>query len=201
MLAPTASATQAICGDPVTRKATRDAGPGPAPLVIGDSVTLGAVDELAAAGFDVDARGCRPMNEARTVVESYRAYGQLPPVVVVFVGANFFITLDDVGRVVRALGPRGVLGLVTPRETGGGISEDVATVRAAGRRWPRRVRVLDWVAYTDVHPEVFGPDRLHLGPGGAEALTRVLSPALHWLSLRVRWSADPVAAAVSGLSR
>src|SRR4051812_19088440 len=31
---------------------------GRAPLAIGDSVMLGAADRLAAAGFEVDARGC-----------------------------------------------------------------------------------------------------------------------------------------------
>src|SRR4051812_3063468 len=36
-------------------------GHGRAPLALGDSVMLGAADRLAAAGFEVDARGCRQM--------------------------------------------------------------------------------------------------------------------------------------------
>jgi hypothetical protein len=186
-----AAAAHADCGGVVTERAERNAGPGPAPLAVGDSVMLGAVDELAAVGFDVDARGCRQMGEAIGVMSGYGR--RLPSVVVVFVGANWTISTTEIRRALRVAGRSRILGLVTPRETGGGSGSDAAVVRAAGRRWPDRVRVLDWVAYTAGHGEWFAPDGLHLGPGGATAMARLFRQALAWLSppLGERWEAVP----------
>ncbi|MET0973098.1 MAG: hypothetical protein ABWY95_06745 [Thermoleophilaceae bacterium] len=184
-------AASADCGGVVRKAAQRDAGPGRPPLAVGDSVMLGAVDELAAVGFDVDARGCRQMSEAVDVLRS-RGRG-LPKVVVVFVGANWTISIREVRAALGVVGPSRVLGLVTPRETGGGSGSDAAVVRAAGRRWPDRVRVLDWVLYTAGHGEWFASDGLHLGPGGADAMARLFRGALAWLAppLGERWTLDP----------
>lgn len=184
-------AAAAGCGGVVTKRAQRNAGPGPAPLAIGDSVMLGAVDELAAIGFDVDARGCRQMGEAIDVMSGRGR--RLPPVVVVFVGANWTISASEVRRALRVAGRSRILGLVTPRETGGSSGSDAAVVRAAGRRWPDRVRVLDWVAYTAGRGEWFAPDGLHLGPGGAAAMARLFRTAFAWLSppLGERWEVVP----------
>jgi hypothetical protein len=186
-----APAADAACGGVVRKAAQRDAGPGRPPLAIGDSVMLGAVDELAAIGFDVDARGCRQMGEAIDVMTGYGR--RLPSVVLVFVGANWTISTAEVRAALRVAGPDRMLGLVTPRETGGVAGSDAAVVRAAGRRWPDRVRVLDWVAYTAGHGEWFAPDGLHLGPGGADAMARLFRQALAWLSppLEERWDSDP----------
>jgi hypothetical protein len=186
---------RADCGGVVTERAQRDAGPGPAPLAIGDSVMLGAVDELAAVGFDVDARGCRQMSEAIDVLATHKRAGRFPSLAVVFVGANWTIATSEIRAALRVVGPDCVLGLVTPRETGGGSGSDAAVVRAAGRHWPDRVRVLDWVAYTAGHGEWFAPDGLHLGPGGADAMARLFRTALTWLSppLGERWEAVPAA--------
>jgi hypothetical protein len=184
----------------VTKAAQRDALPGPAPLAIGDSVMLGAVDELAAVGFDVDARGCRAIWEARTVAESYKRHDGLPPVVVIAVGANFTIPLSEVRVILRVLGPDRVLGLVTPRETGGGAGADADAARAAGRRWPDRVRVLDWVAYSEGRSAWFAPDGLHLGPGGADAMARLFRQAFDWLqpTRGERWEAEPQRPVING---
>jgi hypothetical protein len=187
-----AAPAAADCGGVVREGAQRDVGPGRPPLAIGDSVMLGAVDELAAVGFDVDARGCRQMSEA---VDVLRSRGRsLPKVVVVFVGANWTISTSEVRQALGVVGPDRVLGLVTPRETGGGSSSDAAVVRAAGRRWPGRVQVLDWVLYTAGHGEWFASDGLHLGPGGADAMARLFSQAFTWLApaMQERWTLDPV---------
>jgi hypothetical protein len=52
---------------------------------------------------------------------------------------------------LEVLGRRHTLALVTPRESGGGASSDARVVRSAGRRYPERVTVLDWVAYSAGH--------------------------------------------------
>ena len=66
----------------------------------------------------------------------------------VALGTNWVVTAADIRRALRIAGPGRVLGLVTPRETGGVASTDQSRIRAAGRRWPTRVKVLDWVRYS-----------------------------------------------------
>lgn len=161
------------CGGVVTARPTRDL-PGRAPLVIGDSVLLGAVDDAAGAGYRVNARGCRQMSEGLDVMRAYRRAGRLPAFVVVFLGANLSLSPAEVEQALRIAAPRRRLGLVTPRETGGASGSDARVVRAAGRRHPERVVVLDWAAYSAGHSSWFAQDGLHLGRGGAEGLARLL---------------------------
>jgi hypothetical protein len=165
------------CGGVEHFRALRDRAPGPPPLAVGDSVMLGAADELAAEGFEVDVRGCRQMSEGLDVLRARQRGGRLPEVVVVALGANWVITPAEIREALHILGRRRTLALVTPRETGGGSSSDAGVVRDAGRRYPGRVAVLDWVAYSAGHADWFAGDGLHLGPAGAQGLARLLSSA------------------------
>ena len=183
---------EAGCGGVVKAGATTNL-PGRTPLVIGDSVLLGAVDHAAAAGYRVDTRGCRQMSEGLDVMRAYRRAGRLPPFVAVFLGANLTISPAEVREALRIAGPRRKLGLVTPRETGGVAGSDAAVIRAAGRRHPKRVVVLDWVAYSAGRSSWFGSDGLHLGHGGADGLARLLRRGyLDAYPLRGRFRSRPL---------
>src|SRR5262249_44744378 len=135
----------------------------------------------------------RQMSEAIDVLKA-RGPG-LPKVVVVFVGANSTISTGEVRQAMRVAGPDRILGLVTPRETGGGSGSDAAVIRAARQRWPDRAGVLDWVACTLGHGEWFAPDGLHLGPGGADAMARLFGQAIAWLTppVAATWKLEPPA--------
>ena len=167
----------AACGGVMHFRALSDRSPGRPPLAVGDSVMLGAADELAAEGFEVDTRGCRQMSEGLDLLRARRHEGRLPEVVVMALGANWVITPGDIRHALAILGRRRTLVLVTPRESGGGAGSDARTVRDAGRRYPRRVSVLDWVARSAGHDEWFAGDGLHLGPAGAHAFARLLNEA------------------------
>jgi hypothetical protein len=179
-LAVGAEPATAACGGVKHAKATRDRLPGKVrpPLAIGDSVMLGAVDEMAAAGFEVNVRGCRQMSGGLELIAARRRAGTLPRAVLVLLGANWTIQLSEIRRGMQLLGPERVLVMLTPRESGGGSGSDAQVVRRAGRRWPERVVALDWVRYSAGHPEWFGGDGLHLGPGGAAGLARFSSRVL-----------------------
>ena len=153
-------------------------GHGKAPLAIGDSVMLGAADRLAAAGFEVDARGCRQMTQGLDILGQRRAAGNLPRVVIVALGTNWVITHADIRRALHILGKRRLLVLVTPRELGGGSGSDAALVRAAGRRHPLRIAVADWVEVSAGHSSWFAGDGIHLGLGGIDGMVRMLRPYL-----------------------
>ena len=93
-------------------------------------------------------------------------------------GTNWTVTLDQIRQALRIIGRERVLGLITPREVGGVASSDQAAMREAGRRWPNRVRLVDWVARSAGHSDWFYSDGLHLTPRGARALARLIREAL-----------------------
>jgi hypothetical protein len=171
-----APAAAAACGGTEHFQPTKLRRPGAPPLAVGDSVMLGAAPQLQAAGFEVDVRGCRQMGEGLGVLAARGS--SLPDVVVIALGTNWTVTTEQIRAGLRILGPERVLGLVTPPEVGGVASADQDVMRAAGRRWKLRVKVLDWVSHSAGHAWTW--DGMHLRPEGAAAYTRLLSRAFTW---------------------
>jgi hypothetical protein len=172
-LALAVPAAAAACGASQHHRPVANDRPGPAPLAVGDSVMLGAVPELRRAGFEVNARGCRQMSEGLELLAGRRR--SLPGVVVVALGYNWTISIAEIRRALIILGPRRVLGMVTPR---GEYASARAAIRAAGRRWPARVKVLRWAARSAGKPWTW--DGLHLTPAGSRGFARLLSNAFEW---------------------
>ena len=166
------------CGGVRHASAVKRGADGRAPLVIGDSVLLGAVPQVAGAGFEVNTRGCRQMSEGLGIIAARKRARTLPHFVVIALGANGSISARQIREAMRLVGRDRVLGLVTPRELGGGQGSDASNVRAAGRRFPGRVIVLDWVRFSAGQGGWFAGDGLHLGPSGARGLARLLRRAL-----------------------
>jgi hypothetical protein len=171
-------AAGADCGGVQTATAEHWRKPYRPPLAIGDSTMLLALPQLAAAGFDVNAHGCRQFSEALTLLAGLAHAHLLPHLVVIALGADGSITSADVAETLRILGRDRELALVTPRELGGGSGSDAATVRASTRDSPRQIHVLDWVHESEGHPAWFQPDGLHLTFSGADAFTRLLRRTL-----------------------
>lgn len=148
------------------------------PLAIGDSTMLLALYELSAAGFEANAHGCRQYAEALAILRSRRNHGTLPHMVLIALGADGSVTSGDLDQTLHILGRGRVLGLVTPRELGGGSGSDAADERLIAHRYPKRTLLLDWVRYSAGHGGWFQPDGLHLTTAGAQAFTRLLKRAL-----------------------
>jgi len=167
---------------------------GRAPLAIGDSVLLGAAVAAAARGYEVDVRGCRQMSEGLDLLRARARAGALPGLVVIVLGTNGAITRGDVSTALRIVGPRRMLGLVTPRELGGGSGSDAATLRAVARDRPRRTLLLDWVAFAGARGGLTYGDGIHLTPAGHHAMADLLThgieraypPADRWRQVHVR---------------
>src|SRR3954471_18183420 len=102
------------------------------PLAIGDSVMLGAGKQLAAAGFEVNVRGCRQVSEGLGILARRRANGTLPRIVILALGSNFRVTSSDIHRALRIVGRRRLLGLVTGRHENGSVKSDAAPGTPAG---------------------------------------------------------------------
>lgn len=142
------------------------------PLVIGDSTMLFAVPYIAGQRMQANARGCRQWREGMDLIRARKRSRSLPHLVVMALGANWIITRGDIEAALRLVGPRRILGIVVPRETGGGTSSDAYHVRQAGKRHPKRIKVLDWPRHSAGHGNWFSGDGLHLSHTGAASFAR-----------------------------
>jgi hypothetical protein len=171
MVAPPAA--RAGCGGVEIATPKHKVAPRP-PLAIGDSSMLLALPALARVGYRVNARGCRQFSEGLRVMRKARRHPRLPRLVVLALGADASISGGQIQAAEKIMGPKRKLGLVTPRELGGGQSNDTEVIRNAGQRDPERIKVLDWVRYSAGHDSWFQPDGLHLTFSGAKAFARLL---------------------------
>ena len=173
LLAAWTPAANAGCGSVETASPKHKVAPRP-PLAIGDSSMLLALPALSRVGYKVNARGCRAYPEGLRLLRDLAHHHRLPHLVVIALGSDQTVTGSDIAQALKILGPHRKLGLVTPRETGGGESNDATVIRNAGARFPERVKVLDWVHYSAGHSSWFQPDGLHLTFSGAKAFARLL---------------------------
>jgi hypothetical protein len=150
------------------------------PLVVGDSTMLLAVPYIAGHRMQANARGCRQWHEGMDLLRGRKHSHSLPHLVVMGLGANWVITRGDIEAAVKLLGPKRVLGLIVPREEGGGTSSDAYNVRRAGRRHRNRVKVLDWPRYSAAHGNWFSGDGLHMSYTGAAAYARFIARLNVW---------------------
>jgi len=171
-------AAHAGCGATVTAKAGKRLGDFTNPLIIGDSVLLGAVDAVARTGWTVNAHGCRSWAEGARIVRRKAAAKKLPHMVAMFLGADWQVSKSQIRETLFRLGPSRVLVLVTPREVGGRGGTDAQNMRDVAKEHPDRVVLLDWVRHTRGRTSWFGPDGLHLGRPGITGLARFLRFAL-----------------------
>jgi hypothetical protein len=158
------------CDNSRHAQAVRAHAHGRAPLVIGDSTMIFAAPVLGRLGLEADAKGCRGFAEGVRILAARRHAGTLPHVAVLALGANGSTDAGRIAAALRVLGPGRVLGLVTPRNDGGAT----AAMRAAARRHPERVLLIDWVRYSAPHGGWFGEDGLHVGQPGADAFAHLI---------------------------
>jgi hypothetical protein len=168
------------CDWPVAQAhATHQSKDQPAPLVIGDSTMVFSVEELAARGFDANARVCRSWTEGVTMLKQRKRAGRLPSIVVMALGANSWVRPIDVQRALKVIGRDRKLVLMTHRTWFGKPGPDTGVIRRMARRYRKRVELLDWVRYAAPHPNWFINDGLHTTKLGsrkfAAFIARVLS--------------------------
>lgn len=168
------------CGGVKTQQPLKRLGDFPAPLIIGDSVLLGAIPQVARRGYEVNAHGCRSWSEGARIVRRRKSHGHLPHMVAMFLGADWEVSISQIRETLYRLGPRRVLVLVTPREVGGRGGPDAQNMRRMAKQHPTRIYLLDWVRYTRNRPSWFAPDGLHLNRPGIPGLARYLRRAIRF---------------------
>jgi hypothetical protein len=181
-LVATEAAQAQDCGD--SHRKPQRGRIGTAPLAIGDSVMLGAARVLSRKGFEVDARCARAPSEGLSILRHRRRRGTLPEIVVMALGTNIVMSRGDIRRMIRAVGRRRTLMLVTPyRES---RPFHTRPMRRVARRRRKRVKLIDWSSRAERHREWFIDDGTHLRPAGVAAYTRMLRRAA-WSRQRGRF--------------
>ena len=124
-----ALAARRACGGVEQEKPRKNVGVGRAPIAVGDSPMLLALARLADSGYRANARGCRQYREGLALIRDLRRRDKLPRLVVIALGSNGTITKGNIHDALDIVGKKRTLGLVTPRETGGGAGHDAARPR------------------------------------------------------------------------
>jgi hypothetical protein len=154
---------------------------GKAPLAVGDSVMLGAAWRLTHAGFETDTRCGRNPRAGVDVLRKRKRKGTLPEIVVVALGTNMHMTSRDIAAMLRTLGPRRKLMLVTQMRRRRAVGR--APMRRAARRYPRRLSLIHWSTAARRHPSWLLGDGTHLTPTGHSGYARLLHREV-WSPLR-----------------
>lgn len=161
------------------------------PLVLGDSSALLAVAPLVHLGIEANARGCRPLSDAVSIMRARARAHTLPRVVVLVEGADGGIKRALLRRALRLVGPRGRLGLVTTTVP----ASAAAAMRIFHARHPIQTVLIDWAA--SGIPQRFGGDGLHIGYAGEAALARFIERRVHPFTpphTTIRFPSRPAAA-------
>jgi hypothetical protein len=138
------------------------------PLVIGDSGALLAVAPLVRLGLEANARGCRPLSDAVSIMAARRHAHTLPRVVVLDVGANAGIDRALLRRALRIVGADGRLALVTATTSAAAAQ----AMRAFHARHRARTLLVDWGA--SGRWRRYGGDGIHIGYAGEADLARFI---------------------------
>ena len=142
------------------------AGIPPGRIAIGDSVMLGAKDELVARGFRVNARVSRQFRDAVPLVEQLKGAGRLRRKVIIHLGNNgILIDPADCNRISEIAGPNRTVYLVNlkiPRWYRSLQNRRLAA--CAGRR--ANTLLVNWFFLSRGHPSWFAADGFHLTPTG-----------------------------------
>ncbi|MGZ4125537.1 MAG: hypothetical protein ACXVQU_08295 [Actinomycetota bacterium] len=140
---------------------------------IGDSVMLGARDQLVADGFRVNAVVSRQFRDGPLLVRQLAAGGHLPRDLIVHLGTNGLLEPADCDAIVRAAGPDRHVFLVTDKVPRPYRDPNNARLRACAHRH-RNATVIDWYGDSRYHAAWFYPDGYHLTPPGRVAYAAFL---------------------------
>jgi hypothetical protein len=160
---------------------------GRTPVAIGDSTMILPIPNLNAVGYSVNARGCRGFREAINIAARLKRKHRLPHLVMINSYGNGGVNDRLISSALDVLGRKRVLGLITAynADTGHPPAPDTDVLFKAAKRYPHRIFVMDWVAYSRPHHKAepkpgawFLPDLFHPNFTGAEAYAQFLATAL-----------------------
>jgi hypothetical protein len=147
-------------------------------LAIGDSVMLGAAEELAQYGITVDAQKSRPFKAALPIVNYVKSVGALGNAVVIHLGTNSGTSQETIDGIMAPLAEVPLVIVLTNAVPDKDWEKPNNTlIRALPDRYPN-VKVLDWKLLVDPNPKWTYDDGTHLRPIGQQRYTEAILEAL-----------------------
>ena len=144
-------------------------------VLIGDSVSLGANEQLNAAfphGM-IDTRGERQVDEAIEVLEGYLEQGVVGDQVVISIGTNGVLSHESMDTILKDVGSDRQLWFVNMRSPNAKDVDNNALIDeyvAANEN----VHLIDWYSATQGHDEWLIEDGIHLTWEGRDAYTKLV---------------------------
>lgn len=133
---------------------------------IGDSVMLGARDDLVAVGFRVNAQVSRQFRDAVGIVKDLKASGKFRRKIVIHLGNNgILVEGSDCDRISSIAGSRRTVYLVNLKIPRSYRATQNRRLAACVDRHANTV-LLDWFHLSRDHPSWFAPDGYHLSSTG-----------------------------------
>jgi hypothetical protein len=149
----------------------------PGRSAIGDSVMLGARDDLVARGFRVNAHISRQFRDAVGIVRDLKAAGKLRRRIVIHLGNNgILIEGSDCDRISSIAGSRRTVYLVNLKIPRSYRAAQNRRLAACADRHPNTL-LLDWFHLSKDHPSWFASDGYHLTSTGAARYASFLDGA------------------------
>jgi hypothetical protein len=145
----------------------------PGRMAIGDSVMLGARDELRATGWRVNARVSRQMRDADATILALKRRGRLLKKVVLHLGTNGPFVESDCVAAVRAAGRHRHVYLVTIKIPRSYRAPNNRRLHSCARRFAT-VSLIDWFTHSHTHASWFARDGYHLTATGQDAYAAYL---------------------------
>ena len=167
--------TEEPAGEPAGDPDTLPAYDFPQVFVVGDSVMVGAAEQVETLdGVVMDARIGRQWHE---LLEMPEVDPGPDDAVVIHLGNNGAVTTDTLDAVLERFADAGRVVLVTVRVPRPWESQVNRALSGATGRYPNTV-LADWQGASDGTPNWFGGDGVHLTQSGAKALRDTIAYAL-----------------------
>jgi len=142
----------------------------------GDSVMLGAEAELVKSKVRVDALVGRQFHSGIVLLRRAVGSGTLPRNVIVHLGTNGSLAVDDCRAIVDKVGETRRLFFVTVHGPRSWMAGDNAHLAACAASFPEgRVVLVPWDATAKSHPEWFYADGIHLNGKGRAAYAALVT--------------------------
>jgi hypothetical protein len=147
-------------------------------VALGDSVMLGAAEELQARGFQVDAQVSRQMKNYVPTMAALRDNGTFGSVVVIHLGTNGGFSQETLDEMLATVANVPVVLLLTGKADRGWIADNNARIRAVPATHPN-VTVVDWeVLSAGCQGRCFYDDNIHLTQSGQNYFADIIGKVL-----------------------
>jgi peptidoglycan/LPS O-acetylase OafA/YrhL len=150
-------------------------------IMLGDSVMIGAEENLAARlgpGFSMDAKVGRQADEFLEIVEAIKRQGHHPAAMVIQWGNNGPLYSEDMEALRKATTNVGQLFLISDHAPVSWQDESNEAIAEAAKLWHDTTEI-DWAKAAEEGGESLFWDGIHLTPKGAGVYARLVSQVLH----------------------